>query len=603
MPWLEVGGTRAYHQILNPAGVATVVMVHGLFTNHTVFLGCGAKALADAGYRVVLYDLRGHGLSEVPETGGFSLTDLGVDLFGLMDALGIETADVVGYSLGAAIAVKSLLAWPERFRSLTVIEGFGLDPRHLDLVSADPAAIRASLTEYTRSTGIVVSERQAGQVEAIVNRLVAAGLPTDLSEDQDLFATADLPSIDKPVLLLYGEQSPYLVDGQLLANRIPGARLLVTRGDHQLPVTRRDWVRRQLVAFIGRLGAGAPVVREPAGSLTESGAEVAIRVQGLTMAYGRLQAVKGISFEVARGSFFAFLGVHGAGKSTTINCQTTLLRPTGGTAEVAGLTLGRHNGAIRHHIGVVFQGALLDPRLTVRENLRLRGRLHRLDRAGLEVRIAELVELLEMGSFANRQYRFLSGGQKRRADIARALIHRPDVLFLDEPTAGLDPHSREQVWNAIADVRNHEGMTVFLTTHYMAETERADMVCIIDEGSVIAQGTPAQLRADYSRSELSLRLKDEATGIPRLTDVCPDVELSPSRVPGEPLRVPIGSADEVKWLLPYLWDQIADFEYRHGSMDDVFLNLTGHRGGDAEAPVVTKRRRKRAGHETPEVAR
>ncbi len=310
----------------------------------------------------------------------------------------------------------------------------------------------------------------------------------------------------------------------------------------------------------------------------------AVKVEGLTMSYGRVQAVKGISFAVEEGAFFAFLGANGAGKSTTINCLTTLLRPTGGEAVVAGHRLGHQDDAIRRSIGVVFQAALLDPRLTVAENLVLRARFHGLSPADSAGRIAELTELLEMGPFLKRQYRQLSGGQKRRADIARALIHRPSVLFLDEPTAGLDPRSREQVWQAISDVRRHEGMTVFLTTHYMEETERADMVCVIDLGRIVAQGTPARLRQRYARGEVSLYVDDVASVMRFLARVCPGEDITAPVLPGDPIRLAVASAGEAKRLLPYVWNRLTDFEFHHGSMDEVFLALTRHRGDEAVAP-------------------
>ncbi|MDR2975204.1 MAG: ABC transporter ATP-binding protein [Propionibacteriaceae bacterium] len=313
----------------------------------------------------------------------------------------------------------------------------------------------------------------------------------------------------------------------------------------------------------------------------------AVEVEHLRMSYGRVQAVKDISFNVEEGTFFSFLGANGAGKSTTISCLTTLLRPTGGEAWVTGHRLGRSNDAIRRSIGVVFQAALLDPRLTVRENLTLRARFHRLDSGTRRARVGELTELLEMESFLDRQYRRLSGGQKRRADIARALIHRPSMLFLDEPTAGLDPRSREQVWQAIADVREHEGMTVFLTTHYMEETERADMVCIIEAGEIVATGTPSKLRQDHSQGELRLHVSNVPEVMRLLVHSFPSGAVTAPTVPDDPVRLSVSSTRQVKWLMPYLWSYIDDFEFRHGSMDDVFLALTGHRGDDGSPGKAT----------------
>ena len=303
---------------------------------------------------------------------------------------------------------------------------------------------------------------------------------------------------------------------------------------------------------------------------------MAISVHNFHKSYGHVEAVKGISFEVADGSFFALLGVNGAGKSTTINCLTTLLHPTSGDIEIAGYKLGRDNAQIRNHIGVVFQSPLLDPLLTVRENLAVRGQLHHMPAHRQARRIAQLSDLLNLDSFLNRRYGKLSGGQKRRADIARALLHEPEVLFLDEPTAGLDPQSREQVWDAIIDVRRHAGMTVLLTTHYMEETERADSVCIINEGDVIAEGTPSSLRKLYSSSQLTLQTKRPYLLLRRLRYLHAEATVPE---PSQPtiLNVRVNSISEAKALLDQLWMDIDDFEYRHGSMNDVFLNLTEHR--------------------------
>ena len=303
---------------------------------------------------------------------------------------------------------------------------------------------------------------------------------------------------------------------------------------------------------------------------------MAIHVRDFHKSYGDVEAVKGISFDVPDGSFFALLGVNGAGKSTTINCLTTLLHPTSGEIEIAGYRLGHDNAEIRDHIGVVFQSPLLDPLLTVRENLAIRANLHHLSPAKEKARINELSDLLNLGAFINRRYGKLSGGQKRRADIARALLHEPDVVFLDEPTSGLDPASREQVWHAILDVRRHSGTTVLLTTHYMEETERADSVCIIDSGLVIAEGTPTALRAQYSSSQLAVHTVRPYLVRRRLHTLHFD-QVVPE--PGDPglLTVHVHSPGEAMDLLEVLWRDIEDFEFRHGSMNDVFLSLTEHR--------------------------
>lgn len=214
-----------------------------------------------------------------------------------------------------------------------------------------------------------------------------------------------------------------------------------------------------------------------------------IEIKHLKKSYGSFEAVRDLSLGVPAGFLFAFLGANGAGKSTTIGCITTTLRPTSGTIRVQGLDVVAESDAVREVIGAVFQQSLLDPLLSVRENLALRAGFYGFRRRDAAYRIAELSELVGLGDVMDRRYGLLSGGQKRRADIARAIIHRPRVVFLDEPTAGLDPQSRQQIWSAIAQLQEDHAMTVFLTTHYMEETERADQVCIIDRGEIVAEGT------------------------------------------------------------------------------------------------------------------
>ena len=304
----------------------------------------------------------------------------------------------------------------------------------------------------------------------------------------------------------------------------------------------------------------------------------AISVNHLVKRYGSVTAVNDISFEVASGSLFAFLGANGAGKSTTINCLNTRLRADGGELAVAGHRAGADDDAIRRAIGVVFQTSLLDPLLTVRENLLVRGRFYGITR-GEKARVDELSQLVDLTSFLDRRYGTLSGGQKRRADIARALIHNPSVLFLDEPTAGLDPSSRETVWTAISNLRHDSGLTVFLTTHYMQETERADDVCIIDAGRIVATGTPSALRAKYAHDELSLTVN-------RMAEIQRELEAGGYAVERkvDTLQVKVHSSADAMTLLKRYEADVLDFEFRHGTMDDVFLSLIGPANGrSAEA--------------------
>jgi multidrug/hemolysin transport system ATP-binding protein len=293
---------------------------------------------------------------------------------------------------------------------------------------------------------------------------------------------------------------------------------------------------------------------------------VSVKVVNLTKSYGDIVAVRNLSLSVESGTVFAFLGENGAGKSTTIGCITTILNATSGEIEVNGLDVRRDSLNVRKTIGAVFQSSLLDPLLTVRENLMVRAGFYGLSRQRARERVQQLSGLVGLDSYLDRRYGPLSGGEKRRADIARALIHEPGVLFLDEPTAGLDPQSREQIWSAIHELRASHGTTIFLTTHYMEETENADKVCIINKGEVVSEGTPAELRAEFSTSILTVRVDDPAGAI----RLCQERGLPAARN-GASVEIPVHSSHQALELLGLL--SVRDFEFRHGTMDDVFLSL------------------------------
>lgn len=295
---------------------------------------------------------------------------------------------------------------------------------------------------------------------------------------------------------------------------------------------------------------------------------MSIEVVDLCKDYGARRAVHDLSLSVPAGSVFAFLGENGAGKSTTIGCITTTLTPTSGSITVNGYDVEHEAHNVRASIGAVFQSSLLDPLLSVRENLAVRAGFYGLDAREAGRRIETLSDLVSLGSFLERRYGPLSGGQKRRADIARALVHEPRVLFLDEPTAGLDPQSREKIWATIHELRASRGTTVFLTTHYMEETENADRVSIIDKGRIIAEGTPAQLRSEHSSSILTVRSEDQ-TGV---VAECRARGID-ARVVVSDIVIPLASSRAARELLSVL--PIDDFEFRHGTMDDVFLALVG----------------------------
>lgn len=305
---------------------------------------------------------------------------------------------------------------------------------------------------------------------------------------------------------------------------------------------------------------------------------MAVEVFGLTKRYRDKVAVDDISFSVPDGGVFAFVGTNGAGKSTTIGCLTTVLNFDAGEVRVSGYDVRREGDRVRESIGVVFQDSLLDPLLTVRENLLLRGRLSRVAKASLAAKIAEVSGLIGLDEFLDRRYGKLSGGQRRRVDIARALLHEPAVLFLDEPTAGLDPASRALVWRTLHELSVRVDLTVFLTTHYLEETEEAARVCIIDHGRIIADDTPARLRARYSRSLLTVATSDPEG----LLALARRKGAEPTRE-GDVVVIGVEGADTARRILADHGDATRDFEFRHGRMDDVFLGLTGRSAAEVAA--------------------
>jgi multidrug/hemolysin transport system ATP-binding protein len=305
---------------------------------------------------------------------------------------------------------------------------------------------------------------------------------------------------------------------------------------------------------------------------------MAVEVEGLTKRYQEKVAVDDISFAVPDGGVFAFVGTNGAGKSTTIGCLTTVLGFDHGSVRVTGFDVRTQGDRVRERIGVVFQESILDPLLSVRENLRLRGRLSKVEKASLASRIAEVSGLIGLDGFLDARYGKLSGGQRRRVDIARALLHRPAVLFLDEPTAGLDPASRALVWHTMHELSAPGDLTIFLTTHYLEETEQSARVCIIDEGRIIADDTPARLRAQHSRSVLTVSSGDAEA----LVALARAAGADPERQ-GDSVIIGVPGADVARTLLAAHGDMVRDFEFRHGRMDDVFLALTGRPAGEAAA--------------------
>lgn len=302
-----------------------------------------------------------------------------------------------------------------------------------------------------------------------------------------------------------------------------------------------------------------------------------ITVEHLKKYYKEVKAVDDISFTVEKGELFGFLGVNGAGKSTTINMLCTLLKPTEGKALINGMELGKEDEEIKKHIGIVYQNNCLDHLLTVQENLLLRGGLYEKDKGKLRHNLTRVTEILNLADVLKRPFGKLSGGQKRRCEIARALMHTPDILFLDEPTTGLDPATRKNVWETVSKLQKEMGMTVFLTTHYMEEAAAADHIGIMDHGHLVEYGTPFSLKETYAKDKLYLIPK---TG--QREDIV--MELRKNNlgysVLEERIFVKIDSTLSAMPLLVKMEDRIQGFEVIQGTMDDVFLSVTEQKEED-----------------------
>ena len=291
-----------------------------------------------------------------------------------------------------------------------------------------------------------------------------------------------------------------------------------------------------------------------------------IKIDNLTKTYGSLKAVDDLSFEIRKGELFAFLGVNGAGKSTTINIICGQLKKDEGTVIIDDLNLDDNLAKIKKKIGVVFQASILDPQLTVKDNLEIKASLYGLSRKEIKSRVGELAEILDFKSYLNRPLAKLSGGQKRRIDIARALLNKPDILILDEPTTGLDPQTRKMIWAVITKLRKENNMTVLLTTHYMEEASEADYVVIIDQGKMVAHGTPLDLKNKYVGDYMLIyNVKEEDVkklGLPYIT------------IPNG-YKIEVNDTLEATNLIVNNRELFVDYELIKGKMDDVFLKVTG----------------------------
>ncbi|CAN5885224.1 daunorubicin resistance protein DrrA family ABC transporter ATP-binding protein [soil metagenome] len=307
----------------------------------------------------------------------------------------------------------------------------------------------------------------------------------------------------------------------------------------------------------------------------------AIEIRGLRKRYGDLEAVKGIDLEVPTGELFGFLGPNGAGKSTTIKILCTLVRPTSGDALVAGFNVVEERNEVRRHIGLVFQEPTLDEYLTAEQNLRFHAEIYGIPRAAVAARLDSVLEMVGLGDRRKDKVSGFSGGLKRRLEIGRGLLHSPRVLFLDEPTIGLDPHSRVTLWNYVDQLRVQEAITVFLTTHYMDEAERCDRIAIIDQGRIVVIGTPAGLKAGVGQDRIRIRTAN-------------DTAAAETIVTGLGVRAIATSdgvdvfTDDGEGFVPRIFElglSVQSVTVTKPTLDDVFLAYTGNRIDDAGGSV------------------
>jgi ABC-2 type transport system ATP-binding protein len=342
-------------------------------------------------------------------------------------------------------------------------------------------------------------------------------------------------------------------------------------------------------AAVGFAPASSPVV----GSADGAGAATspAVAVRGLVKRYGDLEAVKGIDFEVAAGETFGFLGPNGAGKSTTISMLCTLVKPTGGSALVAGHDVVRERDQVRRNIGLVFQDTTLDGYLTAEQNLRLHAELYGMARSEVSERLRQVMEMVGLWERRSSLVMTFSGGMKRRLEIGRGLLHSPRVLFLDEPTVGLDPQTRSSIWSYISELKRDEDITIFLTTHYMDEAEYCDRIAIMDRGTIVALDTPEALKASVGTDRVQIQTVDDEAAIAALRERF-DIEATIAEG-AVTFGVPSGEQFVPK-LFSELGQEIRSVNVSRPSLDDVFMSYTGTTIRDAEESGMTDMRRNMA---------
>src|SRR3954447_17853585 len=314
----------------------------------------------------------------------------------------------------------------------------------------------------------------------------------------------------------------------------------------------------------------------------------AIEVDDLVKSYGEVDAVRGVSFTVPPGEVFGFLGPNGAGKSTTINMLCTLARPTSGTARVSGFDVVRRRDDVRRHIGLVFQDPTLDGYLTAEQNLRFHGELYGIDRDAIPARMDQMLEMVDLADRRDKPVMTFSGGMRRGVESARGLMHSPRVLFLDEPTIGLDPQTRSSIWRYLRALQETEGTTIFMTTHYMDEAELCDRIAIIDRGEIVVLDTPAALKASVGADRVTLGTADDDAAISALHG---HFGIEAAVAEGAvTFHVASGEAF-VPRLFAELDIAITSVAVSRPTLDDVFMRHTGTTIRDAETDGVADRNR------------
>ena len=353
----------------------------------------------------------------------------------------------------------------------------------------------------------------------------------------------------------------------------PGEVLSVVRGE-QSGASGDGGAQAGPGASVRHLGQSAD------GGPANSARPSAILAQDLRKQFGSVEAVRGVDLDIAPGEMFAFLGPNGAGKTTTVNMLCTLVRPSSGRAWVGGFDVVAQQAEVRRHIGLVFQESTLDEYLTAEENLRFHAELYGLPRGQVADRMRQVLEMVGLWERRRDQARTFSGGMRRRLEIARGLLHSPRVLFLDEPTVGLDPQTRAHIWGYIRELRRREAITIFLTTHYMDEAENCDRIAIIDQGQIVALDTPAALKASVGRDRVEIRTADDDAALAALKERF-GLEATKAE---DAVRVYVAGGEEfVPKLFAELGVAIHAVNVARPTLDDVFMSYTGRTIRDAEA--------------------